>query len=247
MSALKLARTNKVGEQTIQGVTYIPQKQVQTLLNISHQRLVNAVKNKSLPENAMPLEGYVNLNGSRLYPKDAIVELAMQGYGLKVSQRKHGKTKGHLNRSVNEEKRFHLSNGKCPLNHPPSGYLITGVFTRKWNLKKQNFYHLVRRLKKEDIPTDLLPIDDGYAYYWPEGFVEVIKKYRYIEGLSEDNTKEEEVTEKVQEEESAKIEFQSVKEGTKILLKYQDTEGNEFEQVLPLGTSLMLSIEKAKE
>jgi hypothetical protein len=246
MSALKIARTSEIGEQKIRGITYIPHRQVCILLNISYGRLSKAVKEKLLPENAMPLEEYANLNGSRLYPKDAIVELALQGYKINEPKKKpSSRVKGHTNGKVNKEKKFHLSKGKCPLNHPPSGYLITGAFVEKWGLIKSSFYNLLSRVTKEEVPTDILPVDDGFAYYWHPDFIEIIKKYRYVE--EPDTEVKEAKEEKVQEEESAKIEFQSVKEGSKILLKYQDTEGNEFEQVIPLGTSLMLSIEKAKE
>ncbi len=249
MSALKIARTNKAGEQKIRGITYIPHRQVCTLLNISHGRLSRAVKEKLLPENAMPLEEYANSNGSRLYPKDAIVEIAIQGYKINVPKKKPSSGyRGHTSGEVNKEKKFHLSKGKCPLNHPPSGYVITGDFTNKWGLIRSSFYHLVSRLTKEDVPADLLPVDDGFAYYWHPDFIEIVKKYRYVEEPETEDTKDtEEKEEEVQEEKSAKIEFQSVKEESKILLKYQDTEGNEFEQVLPLGTSLMLSIEKAEK
>lgn len=243
MAQLKIGRTNKVGEQKIRGLTYIPHKQVCTLLNIKYGRLIKAVKEKLLPENAMPLEEYANSNGSRLYPKDAIVEIAMQDYKIDFLKKKtSGSYKGHTSGGVNKDKKFQLSKGKCTLNHPPSGYVITGDFTDKWRLKRSTFHYLVRRLKKEDIPTSLLPVDDGFAYYWHPDFIKVVKKYKYVEELDTENTEEE-----VLEEKPAKVEFQSVKEGSKILLKYQDTEGNEFEQVLPLGTSLMLSIEKSEE
>tara|TARA_R110000824_G_scaffold137154_2_gene301216 strand:- start:12363 stop:13121 length:759 start_codon:yes stop_codon:yes gene_type:complete len=249
MAQLKIRRTNKVGEQKIRGLTYIPHKQVCTLLNIKYGRLIKAVKEKLLPENAMPLEEYANSNGSRLYPKDAIVEVAMQDYKIdflkkKISGGSGRSRRGGRSRSggVNNDKKFHLSKRKCTLSHPPSGYLITGDFTDKWGLKRNTFHYLVGRLKKEDIPTSLLPVDDGFAYYWHPDFIKVVKKYRYVEELGTENTEEE-----VLEEKPAKVEFQSVKEGSKILLKYQDTEGNEFEQVLPLGASLMLSIEKSEE
>lgn len=247
MSALKLVRTNKAGEQKIQGVMYIPHKEACTLLNVSHKSLVDAIEKGTLPEKAMPLRGYATINGSRLYPKDAIVELAMNGYRITKARKGRSFYRGNDKGGVNERKKFSLAKERVPFEKMPRGYLRTGDFIEKWDVPRSSFYHILDRVEKEGIPEDLKPLHDGFAYYWHPDFIKIIKEHRYIENLDVNNTEVEEAKEEEIQEESAKIEFQSVKEGSKILLKYQDTEGNEFEQVLPLGTSLMLSIEKAEE